>query len=131
MHTMKYVFWMTGNYGEHPDNGYDPKALPVIQNINYRDMTAENVTIAGHLEGINGDPFTGICVSNVTIGMSSVKSKKGPWNCTDVSGVSSKVSPQPCSLLPEKQPGTIAPCAYPEDKLPIDNVQLKTCSASV
>ncbi|PSS04391.1 Polygalacturonase [Actinidia chinensis var. chinensis] len=131
MHTMKYVFWMTGNYGEHPDNGYDPKALPVIENINYRDMTAENVTIAGHLEGINGDPFTGICVSNVTIGMSSVKSKKGPWNCTDVSGVSSKVSPQPCSLLPEKQPGTIVPCAYPEDKLPIDNVQLKTCSAIV
>ncbi|GFZ06447.1 pectin lyase-like superfamily protein [Actinidia rufa] len=104
MHTMKYVFWMTGNYGEHPDNGYDPKALPVIQNINYRRHDGRERHDC---------------------------SKKGPWNCTGVSGVSSKVSPQPCSLLPEKQPGTIVPCAYPEDKLPIDNVQLKTCSASV
>ncbi|GFZ01342.1 pectin lyase-like superfamily protein [Actinidia rufa] len=36
-------------------------------NINYRDMVAENVTMAAMLEGIPGDPFTGICISNVTI----------------------------------------------------------------
>ncbi|KAM7276699.1 hypothetical protein ACFE04_018565 [Oxalis oulophora] len=69
MKTMKWVFWMTGNYGDHPDTKYDPNALPVIKNINYRDMVAENVTMAGRLEGISGDPFTGICISNVTIGL--------------------------------------------------------------
>ncbi|KAK6158220.1 hypothetical protein DH2020_005534 [Rehmannia glutinosa] len=46
MKTMKWAFWMTGNYGSHADNNYDPNALPVIQNINYRDMVAENVTMA-------------------------------------------------------------------------------------
>ncbi|KAJ0106336.1 hypothetical protein Patl1_17665 [Pistacia atlantica] len=69
--TMKWVFWMTGNYGDHPDNKYDPKALPVIQNINYRDIVAENVTMAAKLEGIPGDKFSEICISNATIGLIS------------------------------------------------------------
>ncbi|KAK6935426.1 Glycoside hydrolase, family 28 [Dillenia turbinata] len=64
MKTMKWAFWMTGNYGSHADENYDPNALPVIQGINYRDMVAENVTMAARLEGISGDPFIGICISN-------------------------------------------------------------------
>ncbi|KAJ6766786.1 PECTIN LYASE-RELATED [Salix purpurea] len=45
--TMKYVFWMIGSYSSHADKGYDPKALPEITNINYRDIVADNVTIPG------------------------------------------------------------------------------------
>ncbi|KAH7854321.1 hypothetical protein Vadar_012518 [Vaccinium darrowii] len=129
MHTMKYVFWMAGSYGEHPDEGYDPKALPVVQNINFKDMVAENVTIAGNLAGIEGDPFTGICISNVSIGISSF-SKKKPWNCSDIEGVTSNVSPQPCSLLPDNAPGSLKGCDFPEDQLPIESVPLKTCSVA-
>ncbi|XP_058755423.1 probable polygalacturonase [Vicia villosa] len=126
LNTMKYVFWMAGSYGQHADKGFDPKALPEISGINFRDVTATNVTFAGKLEGISNDPFTGICVSNVNIEMSEEGSKKKlPWNCTDVAGVSSNVSPQPCELLPEKDK---LDCAYPSDKLPIENVQFKTCS---
>ncbi|CAK9176909.1 unnamed protein product [Ilex paraguariensis] len=125
MNTMKYVFWMSGAYGSHPDNGYDPKALPVIRNINYRDMVAQNVTIAGNLAGINGDPFTEICISNATIEMRK-ESKKLPWNCTDISGVTSRVSPQPCGLLPDQKPSS--DCAFPNDRLAIDDVPLKICS---
>jgi polygalacturonase len=133
LNTMKYVFWMTGSYGEHPDKGFDPKALPKINGINYSDVTAKNVTIAGKLEGISNDPFTGICISNATIEMKVKKDvdiekgelgKKLPWNCTDVSGVTSNVVPQPCELLPEKK----VDCAFPTDKLPIESVQFKTCS---
>ncbi|KAG2243923.1 hypothetical protein Bca52824_094233 [Brassica carinata] len=97
MKTMKYVFWMTGSYGSHPDEHYDPKALPVIQNINYQDMVAENVTMPAQLAGITGDQFTGICISNVTITLSK-KPKKVLWNCTDVSGYTSGVTPEPCQL---------------------------------
>ncbi|GAV74529.1 hypothetical protein CFOL_v3_18009, partial [Cephalotus follicularis] len=97
--TMKWVFWMTGNYGDHPDNNYDPNALPVIKNINYRDMIAENVTMAAKLEGIAGDPFTEIFISNVTIGLSK-KPHKLQWNCTDVAEISSDVTPDPmCFVL--------------------------------
>ncbi|KAL8557266.1 hypothetical protein ACS0TY_004634 [Phlomoides rotata] len=135
LNTMKYVFWMTGAYGSHPDEGYDPKALPIVKNINYRDIIGKNVTIAGDISGIEGDPFTGICISNVSIELAknkkldyySAKKTKLPWNCTDVGGVSSRVTPKPCALLPEKQ----VDCDYPSDVLPIDKVELKQCSVAV
>ncbi|XP_042475418.1 probable polygalacturonase [Macadamia integrifolia] len=124
MNTMKYVFWMTGAYGSHPDDGYDPKALPVIKGINYNDMVAQNVTMAANLAGIDNDPFTGICMSNVTIGLSP-KPKKVQWNCTDIAGTTSEVTPPPCSLLPDNGKST---CPFPTNKLPIEDVKLQTCS---
>ncbi|KAL7254179.1 hypothetical protein ACSBR1_008558 [Camellia fascicularis] len=126
LYTMKYVFWMTGNYGSHPDNGFDPKAIPVIQNINCRDITAQNVSMPADLEGIQDHPFTGICISNASINLSA-NPKKVLWNCINIAGVSSKVSPQPCNLLPNKEPMS---CDVHPDTLPIDNVKLKTCSGS-
>ncbi|KNA17780.1 hypothetical protein SOVF_076770 [Spinacia oleracea] len=128
MKTMKYVFWMTGYYSSHADTGFDPKALPAIDNINYRDMTAENVTMPGYLEGIAGDTYKGICMSNVTIGLASVPNKM-LWNCTNVEGVTSRVTPQPCALL--KEDAKVTDCKFPEDKLPIDQVVLKVCAAPV
>ena len=127
MKTMKWAFWMTGNYGSHADNNYDPNALPVIQGINYRDMVAENVTMAARLEGIPGYPFTGICISNVTIGLAK-KAKKVPWTCTDIAGISSGVVPQPCDLLPDQGPEKVVPCNFPTDSLPIDTVEVQSCS---
>ncbi|XP_044468554.1 probable polygalacturonase [Mangifera indica] len=124
MKTMKYVFWMTGSYGSHPDPGFDPKALPEITGINYRDMMAENVTYAARLDGIENDPFTGICISNVTIGLTE-NPHKLHWNCTNVQGVTSRVTPPACDLLPAKKDNS--DCFYPKDKLPIENVKLKTC----
>jgi len=122
---LRYVFWLTGSYGDHPDNGFDPKALPKITGINFRDVIAKNVTVAGQLEGISNDPFTGICISNVTIELSALKKKKKlPWNCTDVSGVASNVVPKPCDLLSEKA----IECPFPTDKLAIEDVQFKTCN---
>ncbi|CAA7056017.1 unnamed protein product [Microthlaspi erraticum] len=122
MKTMKFVFWMTGSYALHPTG----KALPEVSNINYRDMTAENVTISAQLEGIENHPFKGICMSNVTIALSPI-TKKMQWNCTDVAGVTSRVKPEPCSLLPDK--GTKLDCDFPTDKIPIESVVLKKCYA--
>ncbi|KAI3841580.1 hypothetical protein MKW92_043750 [Papaver armeniacum] len=123
METMKWAFWMTGNYGSHADDKYDKNALPVINGINYSDMVADNVTMAARLEGIDGDPFTGICISNVTISMAA-KAKKVPWTCTDVEGLTSSVSPTACNLLPEQ----VTNCPFPTDVLPIDTIEIKTCS---
>ncbi|XXG76533.1 hypothetical protein AAC387_Pa08g0864 [Persea americana] len=128
MSTMKWVYWMTGFYGDHPDNDYDPKALPVIQGISYSDMVAENVTMAAKLEGMPGAPFTGICISNVTIGIAN--STKLQWNCTDVEGISSSVSPQPCALLSDKGSETDLHCPYPDKRLAIEDVEFKGCSYS-
>ncbi|EPS72197.1 hypothetical protein M569_02558, partial [Genlisea aurea] len=125
LHTMKWVFWITGNYGSHADGNYDPNALPEIRGINYRDVVAENVSMAGRLEGIAGDPFTEICMSNVTISMAA-KAKKYPWSCTDVQGVSSSVDPPPCDLLPGQADED---CNFPsEDSAAIDAAPLQDCS---
>ena len=122
LYTMKWVFWMTGNYGQHPDDGWDPKAIPEVDGINYSDIVAENVTMVAKLEGIPGAPFKGICISNVTAEV--IKSKKPIWNCTDVEGVSSGVSPTPCAALPESGQA----CTFPEDRLEIEDVEFGTCT---
>ncbi len=109
----------------------------MIKNINYRNVVAKNVTIVGQLAGIKGDPFTGICISNATIEVFKktnmeiedfeemrVDKKKLPWNCTAIRGVSSQVTPKPCDLLPEES----VDCSFPDDKLAIETVVLKTCS---
>ncbi|XP_021808091.1 probable polygalacturonase [Prunus avium] len=126
MHTMKWVFKMNGDYGSHADGKYDKNAVPEIKGINYRDMVADNVTIAARLEGIADHPFTGICISNVTIGLAA-KAKKQPWTCTDIEGITSGVTPSPCDLLPDQGPKATA-CNFPADDLPIDLVELKQCT---
>ncbi|XP_057454680.1 probable polygalacturonase isoform X1 [Lotus japonicus] len=131
MHTMKWAFWMTGNYGSHADKNYDPNALPEIKGINYRDMVADEVTMAGNLEGISNDQFTGICIANVTISMAA-KSKKQPWTCSDVEGITSGVTPKPCNLLPDQGPEKITTtCEFPTETLPIDMLELKKCTSSI
>ncbi|CAL9065468.1 unnamed protein product [Musa banksii] len=109
----------------HPDDKFDPKAIPVVQNISYSNVVAENVTMAAKLEGIPGAPFTGICIYNVTAEV--VKSKKPIWNCTDVEGVSSHVTPTPCAQIPE-YPDRITHCPFPEDDLPVNGVGLEECA---
>ncbi|PWA72321.1 pectin lyase-like superfamily protein [Artemisia annua] len=124
LQTMKYVFWTTGAYGQHPDPGWDPKALPKVDHIHYRNVVAQNVTMAGNMGGIDGDSFTGFCLTNVTIGLSD-NPKKLQWNCTDIAGLSHNVTPKTCTNLVDE--GLIE-CEYPKDLIPIDTVQLQTCS---
>jgi len=123
LHTMKWVFWMTGNYGQHPDNSSDPNAMPEVTGINYSDVFAENVTMAGRMEGIPNDPYTGICISNVTAQLAPA-AKELQWNCTTVKGVTSAVTPKPCPELG----GEGKPCAFPEEELIIGPHKLPQCT---
>ncbi|KAJ0980520.1 hypothetical protein J5N97_008775 [Dioscorea zingiberensis] len=86
---------ITGKYGEHPDENYDPKALPVINRITIRDVTGVNISTAGVLEGIQGDSFSDICLSNVVLNVTS----HHPWKCSFVEGYSDLVSPESCEPL--------------------------------
>lgn len=94
---MKYLLWMTANYGQHPDEGYDPNAIPVVTGIHFSDVVATNVSIAGKLEGLPHAPFTNILVADVTAEI--FVTKKPVWNCTFVEGSSSNVTPTPCPEL--------------------------------
>ncbi|KAM0881525.1 hypothetical protein ACQ4PT_032901 [Festuca glaucescens] len=121
---MKRVFWMTGDYKSHPDDKYDPAAVPVVENISYQDVVATGVwKEAARMEGIQGAPFKGICMANVTAEMT--KARKVSWNCADVEGVSADVTPAPCAPLQGAHGGA---CPFPTDKLAIDEVTVQRCS---
>ncbi|MCL7044046.1 hypothetical protein MKW94_021541 [Papaver nudicaule] len=111
-----------GDYGSHADDNYDKNAFSVINNINYSDMIADNVTMAGRLEGINGHPFTGICISNVTISMPA-DTKKISWNCSSIEGSINGVNPTACNMLHEHNTN----CPFPTDVLPIETIELRKC----
>ncbi|KAJ0968306.1 hypothetical protein J5N97_025223 [Dioscorea zingiberensis] len=130
LNTMKWVFWMTGNYKSHPDGKFNPKAIPEVNGISYSNVVAQNVTMAGRLDGIENAPFKGICLSNVTVHM-AMKAKKLSWECTNIEGVSKGVSPRPCDAL-EVQSGRdeLTACPFPSERLPIEDIEFKQCSYS-
>ncbi|KAK9161876.1 hypothetical protein Syun_008217 [Stephania yunnanensis] len=104
----------TGQYGEHPDESYDPKALPVIDKITIRNIKGENISFAGVIEGIEGDNFTNICLSNVLLNVKQTP----PWNCSYVQGYSDLVSPEICEVLSENiYPGHLSDCYFPFSRL--------------
>ncbi|CAK9142266.1 unnamed protein product [Ilex paraguariensis] len=87
-----------GQYGEHPDEFYDPNALPLIEMITIQDVTGENVKVAGLMEGIKEDDFHNICLFNLSLSVSS----GSPWNCSYIQGYSDLVSPETCQPLKER-----------------------------
>ncbi|XP_042476391.1 probable polygalacturonase isoform X2 [Macadamia integrifolia] len=95
---VKTAIKFTGQYGEHPDEFYDPKALPIIDKITIKDIRGDNIRTAGLLEGIEGDNFFNICLSNITLNVTTAT----PWNCSYVQGFSDLVSPEACEPLREK-----------------------------
>uniref|UniRef100_A0A453QC18 Polygalacturonase n=1 Tax=Aegilops tauschii subsp. strangulata TaxID=200361 RepID=A0A453QC18_AEGTS len=124
---MKRVFWMTGDYKSHPDDGYDKTAVPVVENISYQDVVATGVwKEAARMQGIQGAPFKGICMANVTAEMT--KERKVSWNCADVEGVSAGVTPAPCAPLQGTHAGS---CPFPTDTLAVDQIAVQQCSYSI
>lgn len=87
----------TGHFGEHPDDSFDPSALPKIERITIKDVTGENVKMAGQLEGIEGHTFRNICLSNIKLNGIS----ESPWNCSYIQGYSNFVTPETCYPLKE------------------------------
>ncbi|XP_057864644.1 probable polygalacturonase isoform X2 [Cryptomeria japonica] len=107
--TMKSVrvgICFTGLYGDHPDNGYDPSALPDIERITFTGIVGDNITTAGSLEGNERIQFKDICLSNIVFNVTS----QPFWNCTNVKGFSDSVSPEPCTELQEPIPPYSSVC---------------------
>ncbi|XP_052170884.1 probable polygalacturonase [Diospyros lotus] len=89
---------IAGDVGDHPDGRFDPNALPVVKDVTIVNVWGQNVEQAGTVHGLRNSPFTGICLSNISLGGSS-RPNKTPWLCSDVSGSAVEVNPWPCSEL--------------------------------
>ncbi|KAM1191712.1 hypothetical protein ACFX15_011831 [Malus domestica] len=91
------AFGASGQFGSHPDDKYDPNALPVLDHITLQDVVGTNITIAGCFTGIEESPFTSFCLSNISLSLNSASPTT--WDCSYVSGSSESVFPEPCSDL--------------------------------
>ncbi|KAI4346278.1 hypothetical protein L6164_013344 [Bauhinia variegata] len=97
MENIYVAFAATGHCGSHPDDRFDPNALPYLNQITLQDVSGTNITIAGNLTGIQEAPFTNICLSNITLSINSASPIS--WECSNVSGFSESVLPEPCPDL--------------------------------
>ncbi|KAJ6926257.1 hypothetical protein NC651_010631 [Populus alba x Populus x berolinensis] len=69
--------------------------------MNLQEDMADNVTDSARPGGIQNDPLTGTCISNVRTSWTE-KPEELQWKCTDIQGISSKVTPQPCAASGRK-----------------------------
>jgi polygalacturonase len=86
-----------GSVGDHPDEQFNPNALPVVEGVKFKNIVGVNVKIPGSIQGIKDSPFSGVCLSNVNL--QGANEFNSVWKCSDVSGGAVQVSPSPCTEL--------------------------------
>ncbi|KAK3228019.1 hypothetical protein Dsin_007881 [Dipteronia sinensis] len=93
---------IAGDVGDHPDDKYDPNALPVVKGLTVKNVWGVKVQQAGSIQGLKNSPFTGICLSDINLhGVTAPLSP--PLKCSDVTGTAFKVNPGACSELTSSQ----------------------------
>ncbi|KAL5165159.1 putative polygalacturonase [Glycine soja] len=98
---------IAGDVGGHPDEKFNPNALPVVKGITIKNVWGVKVNQAGLIHGLRNSPFTDVCLSDINFhGMEGPRSPS--WKCSDVFGFAHQVSPWPCSQLSSQEPGSCA-----------------------
>lgn len=96
MERVKIPIRFSRGSNDHPDDGWDPKAVPRFKDILISNIICVNSTKAPVLEGVEGSSFEGLCFRNISlIGVAS----SSTWHCEHVSGFATDVLPVPCSEL--------------------------------
>ncbi|MFQ6647513.1 hypothetical protein Gotur_020991 [Gossypium turneri] len=96
MERVKIPIRLSRGSNDHPDDRWDPKAIPKIRGIFISNIVSLNSTKAPVLAGIRGASFEGLCFKNVTLlGLSP----NAAWHCEFVSGCTNAVFPLPCPHL--------------------------------
>lgn len=102
----------TGQCESHPDDKFDPSALPMVKSLTFKDIAGTNITTAGAFSGIYDSPFTSICLLNISLSIAYDPSSTSSWTCSDVSGFSKIVSPEPCPDLQSSLPNSSSACFF-------------------
>ncbi|XP_038683685.1 probable polygalacturonase isoform X2 [Tripterygium wilfordii] len=97
MENVELGIQVTGHRGSHPDDKFDPNAIPVVSGITFENMVGSNSSFAGNFTGLYDSPFTSIRLSNITF--SIISKFSASWFCSNVVGFSQNVSPEPCPNL--------------------------------
>lgn len=86
------------DYNEHPDEGFDPKAVPTIGNISYTSIHGHRVRVPVRIQGSAEIPVKNVTFHDMSIGI--VDKKHHVFQCSFVQGqVIGYVFPVPCKNL--------------------------------
>ncbi|XP_020088305.1 probable polygalacturonase [Ananas comosus] len=96
MENVKIPVRFSRGSNDHPDENYDPNALPRISNLYVGNVVGSNIARSPVLEGIKGTIYEGLCFRNVSFEGVNMKKK---WQCEFVRGEAYDVSPMPCEQL--------------------------------
>ncbi|KAH9298165.1 hypothetical protein KI387_029847, partial [Taxus chinensis] len=97
MENVRRAIHFSGNTGDHPDQGYNPLALPVVRSIAVKNVVGKGIGSVGSMEGLKASPFQDICLANIRLqGMTGLLT----WKCVSVEGSSiGTITPPPCTQL--------------------------------
>eukprot|EP00268_Persea_americana_P026792 TRINITY_DN2629_c0_g1_i6.p1 TRINITY_DN2629_c0_g1~~TRINITY_DN2629_c0_g1_i6.p1 ORF type:complete len:582 (-),score=60.27 TRINITY_DN2629_c0_g1_i6:161-1666(-) len=86
------------NYSEHPDQGYDPTALPLVENITFNSVHGQGVRFPARIYGSKNIPVKKIIFRDMIVGITY--KKKRIFQCAFVQGkVIGSIFPAPCENL--------------------------------
>lgn len=108
LYNINVAFGACGNCGSHPDDDFDPDALPAIDQITFKDIIGTNITIAGNFTGIQEAPFANICLSNISLLINP--GSYNSWECSNIHGSSESVFPEPCPELENSSSNSSSTC---------------------
>lgn len=86
------------DYNEHPDEGYDRKALPVLEDISFTSVHGQGVRVPVRIHGSEEIPVRNVTFRDMSIGITY--KKKHIFQCAFVEGhVIGTIFPAPCENL--------------------------------
>lgn len=89
---------MKTDYNEHPDEGYNPNALPRIEDIHFDGIHGHGIRIPVRIYGSQEIPVRNVSFRNMLVGITY--KKKRIFQCSYVQGrVIGKIFPIPCENL--------------------------------
>ncbi|KAG8379584.1 hypothetical protein BUALT_Bualt07G0104100 [Buddleja alternifolia] len=89
---------MKTDYNEHPDEGYNPHALPIIEDIDFDGIRGHGIRIPVRIYGSQEIPIRNVTFKNMLVGITY--KKKRIFQCSFVQGrVIGKIFPTPCDNL--------------------------------
>ncbi|KAL1825335.1 hypothetical protein DCAR_0313487 [Daucus carota subsp. sativus] len=86
------------DYNEHPNKNFDPKAIPVLQDISYNSIHGEGVRVPVRIYGSQEIPVRNVTFHDMSVGITY--KKKHIFQCAYVQGrVIGSIFPAPCENL--------------------------------
>ena len=86
------------DYNEHPDDGFDPKALPILEDISFTGVHGQGVRVPVRIHGSEEIPVKKVTFRDMSVGITY--KKKHIFQCAYVEGrVIGTVFPAPCENL--------------------------------